>query len=160
MPLRSLLCAMIVLCATATQTLAGHVQVELLADVSAVQPGKPFWLGVKLTIDPGWHVYWKNPGDSGLPTRVKFSLPDGFTAGALEFPTPSRFVLPGNIVCFGYENSVLLLAKVTPPQTLPADSRSDCEAQVSWLVCSDVCIPGKASVSLTLGTSASPDSPN
>src|ERR1700728_141868 len=102
---------------------AGHVQADLLSDVSAVQPGKPFWLGVRLKVDPGWHVYWKNPGDSGLPTRVKFSLPDGFTADALQFPAPQRLVLPGGIVCFGYENSVMLLAKITPPENLPADFR-------------------------------------
>src|SRR5580658_5873876 len=133
MPLRSLLCAMIVLCATATQTLAGHVQVELLADVSAVQPGKPFWLGVRLNIDPGWHVYWKNPGDSGLPTRVKFNLPDGFTAGELQYPVPHRIVFPGNIVCFGYENSVMLLAKINPPDNLPANFQGRFEANISWL---------------------------
>lgn len=139
---------------------AGHVQADLLSDVSAVQPGKPFWLGVRLKIDPGWHVYWKNPGDSGLPTRVKFSLPDGFTAGALQFPAPQRLVLPGDIVCFGYENSVMLLAKITPPENLPADFRGQFGAQVSWLVCAEVCIPGRDTLSLTLPTSASPDSGN
>jgi hypothetical protein len=149
---------MVLLICSATR--AGHVKAELLADVSAVQSGKPFWLGVRLTVDPEWHVYWKNPGDSGLPTRVKFNLPDGFTAGALEFPTPRRFVLPGNIVCFGYENSVMLVAKITPPPTLPADFQGKFEAQVSWLVCADVCIPGRDTVNLTLGTSASPDSGN
>jgi thiol:disulfide interchange protein DsbD len=139
---------------------AQHVKTELLSDVSSMQAGKPFWLGVKLTINPGWHIYWKNPGDSGLPTRVKLNLPDGFTAGPLQYPTPRRFVLPGNIVCFGYENSVMLLAKVTPPAALPADFQGHFEAQVSWLVCSDVCIPGKETASLDLGASAAPHSPN
>lgn len=134
--------------------MAGHVQAELLSDVSAIQPGKPFWLGVRLSIDPGWHVYWKNPGDSGIPTRVRFTLPDGFTADAMQFPTPSRFVLPGDIVIFGYENSVMLLTKVTPPQNLPAGFQGQFQAAVDWLVCSDVCIPGKAGVSLSLGSSA------
>ena len=96
------------------QALAGHVQAELFADVSAIQPGKPFWLGVHITIDPGWHVYWKNPGDAGLPTSATLSLPDGFTAGPLEFPTPSRFEQPGDIVVFGYENSVMLLTQSDP----------------------------------------------
>jgi DsbC/DsbD-like thiol-disulfide interchange protein len=139
---------------------AGHVKAELLADVPAIQAGKPFWLGVRFTIDPGWHVYWKNPGDSGLPTRVKFNLPDGFTAGALQFPVPHRLVLPGDIVSFGYENSVILLAQITPPETLPADFQGNFQADVSWLVCSDVCIPGKDTVSLTLPSGTSADSPN
>ena len=112
-------------------------------------------LGVQLWIDPGWHVYWKNPGDSGLPTRVKFTLPPGFTAGPLLFPTPLRIDLPGNIVALGYEDSVLLLAQVTPPAQLPSGFTGDFSAAISWLVCSDVCIPGRATADLTLGASPS-----
>jgi len=111
---------------------------------------------VRLSIDPGWHVYWKNPGDAGLPTRVNFTLPDGFTAGPLRFPTPRRFVQPGNIVAFGYEDSVLLLTQITPPLNLPADFQARFQANVSWLVCSDVCILGKATPSLDLASSPSP----
>lgn len=160
MPLRSVLCAMVFLCVAASQVFAGHVQAELLADVSAIQPGKPFWLGVRLSIDPGWHVYWKNPGDAGLPTRVKLTLPDGFTADPLQFPTPRRFEQPGNIVIFGYEDSVLLLTKVTPPSDLPSNFQGQFQAAVDWLVCSDICIPGKAALDLTLGTSAQPSPAN
>jgi DsbC/DsbD-like thiol-disulfide interchange protein len=138
------------------QTPAAHVHAELLADVFALQPGKPFWLGVRLSIDPGWHVYWKNPGDAGLPTRVNFTLPDGFTAGPLQFPTPRRFVQPGNMVAFGYEDSIMLLAQITPPPNLPADFQGRFQAAVSWLVCSDVCIFGKATPSLALPSSPSP----
>jgi thiol:disulfide interchange protein DsbD len=151
----SLCIAVLVWCQTAAAR-AGHVRAELLADVSAIQPGKPFSLGVRLSIDPGWHVYWSNPGDAGLPTRVIFTLPDGFTAGPVQFPTPRRFVQPGNIVAFGYEDSVLLLAKITPPADLPADFQGHFKAAVSWLVCADVCILGKASPSLDLGSSTSP----
>jgi DsbC/DsbD-like thiol-disulfide interchange protein len=156
MLLRKILCTIIVLCATASLSRADHVQAELLSNVSALQTGKPFWVGVHLTIDPGWHVYWKNPGDAGLPTRVKLTLPDGFTAGPLEFPTPSRFPQPGNIIAFGYENTVVLLTRVTPPANLPADFHCDFQATVAWLVCSDVCKPGKAIVNLSLGSSANP----
>ncbi|MGD0387852.1 MAG: protein-disulfide reductase DsbD domain-containing protein [Tepidisphaeraceae bacterium] len=152
--------AALVSCLGVAEASAAHVQAELLANASAVQPGKPFWLGVRLSIDPGWHVYWKNPGDAGLPTRVNFSLPDGFTAGPLEFPTPRRFVQPGNIVAFGYEDSVMLLTKITPPPNLPADFQGRFQAAVSWLVCSDVCILGKATPSLALASSPSPVSAN
>src|ERR1700722_18633836 len=102
---RAILSAVVLLCGWSLQAPAAHVKAELLADVSAIQPGKPFWLGVRLMIDPSWHVYWKNPGDSGLPTRVKLTVPDGFTAGAIQFPTPNRFQQPGNIIAFGYEDS-------------------------------------------------------
>jgi DsbC/DsbD-like thiol-disulfide interchange protein len=145
----------------ATQLRAGHVQADLLSDVSAVQPGKPFWLGVRLTIDDGWHVYWKNAGDAGLPTRIKLKLPDGFTAGPIQFPAPHRFVQPGNIVIFGYEGTVMLLAKITPPATLPADFQGQFVADVSWLVCSqEICLPGKASLNQTLSLASSPQPNN
>jgi DsbC/DsbD-like thiol-disulfide interchange protein len=147
--------AMVLLCLMATTaSAAAHVQSELLTNVSAIQARKPFWLGVRLTVDPGWHVYWKNPGDAGLPTRVTFVLPDGFIAGPLQYPTPHRFDQPGNIVAFGYENSVLLLARVMPPANLPADFQGNFRAAASWLVCSNVCIPGKETVDLNLGSSA------
>jgi DsbC/DsbD-like thiol-disulfide interchange protein len=139
----------------ASEARAGHAYAELLANVSAIQAGKPFWLGVRLKMDDGWHVYWKNPGDAGLPTRVKFKLPDGFTAGPLQFPTPRPFAQPGNITIYGYEDSVMLLAQVTPPATLPADFQGQFSADVSWLVCAEQCIPGKATLNLTLGVSAS-----
>ncbi len=113
--------AVIALCVLTATASAAHVRTELLANVSSIQAGKPFWLGVRISIDPGWHVYWKNPGDAGLPTRVNFVLPDGFIAGPLQYPTPHRFDQPGNIVAFGYEDSVLLLARVMPPANLPED---------------------------------------
>ena len=71
-----------------------HVQASLVADTTGVSVGKPFTVGVLLKIDPGWHIYWKNPGDAGLPTKVKWTLPDGFTAGELRYPTPHEFTLP------------------------------------------------------------------
>lgn len=137
-----------------------HVHAELLANVAAVSAGKPFWLGVRLTVDPGWHVYWSNPGDAGLPTLVKFTLPDGFTSGPLQYPTPQRFDQPGNIVALGYENMVVLLARVTPPANLPSDFEGQFQADVSWLVCSQECIPGKQSVDLTLNAAAAPQAAN
>jgi DsbC/DsbD-like thiol-disulfide interchange protein len=131
-----------------------HVHYQLLADVSTIAPGKPFHLGVRLTIDPGWHVYWTNPGDAGLPTRVKFSAPDGFSIGPVQFPAPQRIEDPGNIVMFGYENSVLLTAEVTPPAQLPLDATEKFSVLTKWLVCSDVCIPGQGEDSVTLPVSA------
>jgi len=151
----------IVLCATLiwaerAAAEAPHVRCQLLADVSAITPGKPFALGVLLSIDPSWHVYWKNPGDAGLPTRVTFTLPRGFTVGGLQYPTPRRLEQPGGIVVFGYEDSLLLWAQVTPPADLPANFSGQFSADVSWLVCADVCVPGKQMVALTLDASPTP----
>ena len=130
---------------------------ELVADVASVSAGKPFTVGVRLTMEPHWHTYWLNPGDSGQPISVKWNLPEGFTASNLRFPVPMRFVQPGDIVGYGYEDEVMLLATITPPAKLP-DSGGGAgvplSANVRWLVCKDVCIPGKATVSLDLPIAA------
>jgi DsbC/DsbD-like thiol-disulfide interchange protein len=126
------------------------VQAKLLADVDSVKPGKPFNLGVLLTIKPGWHVYWKNPGDSGMATSVQWKLPDGFKAGELRFPIPVRFGQSGEVLGFGYHDELLLTATVTPPNNLDAGKPLQLAADVAWLVCEKLCIPGKAGVSLSL----------
>ena len=134
------------------------VKAELLADVAAIQPGKPFNVGVLFTIKPTWHIYWKNPGDSGLPTRVKFHLPQGFQVGELLYPKPQRIQLPGDIINYGYENQTMLMATITPPANVSGDV--EIAADVSWLVCQDICLPGKTSLKLTLGVSNSPSPAN
>jgi thiol:disulfide interchange protein DsbD len=156
---RGILLAAVLTGLISTEARAGHVKADLLANVSAIQPGKPFYLAVRLQMDDGWHVYWKNPGDAGIPTRVIFKLPDGFTAGPLQFPTPLQYPQPGNIMVFGYEGTVLLLSRITPPANLPSDFHGDFLANISWLVCADQCIPGKGTASLSLGasTAAEPD---
>src|SRR5688500_19515152 len=91
------------------------VQAQLLADVSAVKPGEEFTLGVLLKIKPKWHIYWKYPGDAGLPTTVKWKLPDASAAASpqpeLRFPLPVRFDQPGDVVGYGYKDEVLLMAR-------------------------------------------------
>src|SRR5689334_4883262 len=94
------------------------VDATLLADTAAVEPGRPFTVGVLLKIQPKWHVYWKNPGDSGIATTVDFAVPEGFTVGDLQFPVPQRLNLAGGLVSFGYEDEVMLLATVVPPNDL------------------------------------------
>jgi len=127
-----------------------HARAKMLTDVRTVQPGKPFTVGVLLHIDPGWHVYWINPGDSGLPTAVQFQFPAGFDVGPVRFPVPRRFDLPGNVINYGYENQVLLTARVTPPKDLSVGSSIPATASVKWLCCEKVCIPGKAKLQATL----------
>src|SRR5688572_13028152 len=128
------------------------VKAELLADVASVKPGEEFTLGVLLKIKPKWHIYWKYPGDAGLPTTVKWKLPDA-SAGApqpeLRFPLPVRFDQPGDVVGYGYKDEVLLTARVKAPEG-PAGSTKEFAADVSWLVCEDICIPGKATVTLSI----------
>ena len=121
------------------------VQAKLLADVDSVKPGKPFNLAIHFKIKPDWHLYWKYPGDAGLPPRVKWKLPDGFTASEFRFPIPVKDVLPGGIVAYAYHDELLLTATITPPNNLDAGKPLTFAADLSWLVCeTDLCLPGKA----------------
>jgi DsbC/DsbD-like thiol-disulfide interchange protein len=125
--------------------------VELIADVSAIKPGEPFTVGIRFTLEPHWHVYWINPGDSGQPPEVKWKLPEGFTVSSLQFPVPKGFEQPGGFAGYGYEDEVLLTATITPPKDLRPGSTIKLGGEVSWLACDpNICIPGDATLSIEL----------
>lgn len=130
------------------------VVVKLLSEEGAVQASHPFWVGVELKMAEGWDTYWVNPGDAGFPTKVEWHLPPGFTAGPLHWPTPEKFVSQ-SLVGFGYTDSVLLLAQITPPADLGNATDVQLNANVSWLACKEQCVPGSAQVSLSLPTTTS-----
>lgn len=138
-----------------------HVKASLVAATDAVTPGQPFLAGLRLQMEPGWHTYWRNPGDSGLPTKVKWQLPEGFSAGEIRWPSPIRFNT-GPLVSYGYEHEVLLSVEIEVPARL---SSKDVRlvARVSWLECQEVCLPGKAELALSLPVRATaapgPDAP-
>jgi thiol:disulfide interchange protein DsbD len=125
-----------------------HVEASLVAKSDAATPGTPLILGLRLQMDPSWHTYWRNPGDAGLPTRVRWELPDGFVAGELQWPHPMRFNT-GPLVSYGYEHEVLLPVEIQVPATL-ASPDVRLTARVSWLECQEICLPGKAELSLSL----------
>ena len=125
------------------------VEARLAAEQLSVQPGKPISVALILSMKPGWHVYWKNPGDSGLPTTLDWTLPPGFSAGPLQWPVPQRFVLEG-LVTYGYSGRVMLMTEITPPARLQAGTILKLRAQAGWLACRVECIPGKASLEASL----------
>lgn len=125
----------------------GLVQVRLLVDRTAIEPGQPFRLGIVYDISPGWHIYWTNPGDAGTATHVKLELPAGFKASPLEYPVPVKFEMPGGIVCYGYHSQVMLMTTITPPADLKMGSEATLSAQTDYLVCEDICLSGKKDVS-------------
>jgi thiol:disulfide interchange protein DsbD len=125
------------------------VAASLVADTSVILPGQPFQVGLLLRMAPGWHTYWQNPGDAGLATTINWDLPEGFTAGAIEWPVPRRIIEPGDIHAFGYKGETLLLVTITPPSSIEAREIT-LRARASWLVCEQICIPGRADVSLAL----------
>lgn len=136
------------------------VRAELLADVKAICPGQAFHLGVRLKIQPDWHIYWINAGDAGLPTEVKFTVSKGFKVGPLQYPLPIRFTQPGDIVGYGYSDEVLLITRMQPPQDLAIGSKASLTAVVSWLVCKKQCIPGSAKLEISLPMSEKTDLDN
>ena len=126
------------------------MKARLVADVKSVTAGQSFGLGVQLLMEPGWHTYWSYAGDAGLPTTVEWSFEPGFRVGALKWPGPHKYDESG-LVVYGYEDETMLLSEVIAPAQIPADTETArYEAQVSWLVCKDVCIPGGSTVSLEL----------
>ena len=128
---------------------ADLVKVDLIAEPAAIRAGEPFWVGIRLRMQEHWHTYWRNPGDSGEPTSVTWRLPQGFTAGELAWPAPAP-IRVGPVASYGYEGEAVLLTQITPPRELRPGAASEIAAQVSYLVCEKICIPGEANVTLTL----------
>jgi len=126
-----------------------QVAASLVASVDAVHPGSEIYLGVNQRIIPNWHTYWTNPGDSGLPTTIEWSLPSGASAGDILWPIPSRFSL-GSITNYGYSNEVTLLSKVRVPVNASVGETFAVQALVDWLVCNEECIPQQVQLSLSL----------
>ncbi|HEY5811198.1 MAG TPA: protein-disulfide reductase DsbD domain-containing protein, partial [Terrimicrobiaceae bacterium] len=125
------------------------VRASLLADTTAVVPGKTFFVGVLLEMEPRWHTYWEYAGDAGLPTSIAWTLPEGFIAGPIQWPLPHRVVEPGDIQVYAYDTQVLLLTAIVAPAQV-AESTIKLMAQVDWLVCAEICIPGSANLELSL----------
>ena len=134
-----------------SQTYEGKqlVKAELLADTNAVVPSKPFTVGLLLRMAPGWHTYWKFPGDAGLPSELKWKLPEGWKIGEIQWPIPLKTTDPGDIQTYGYQDEVLLMQEITPPASIN-DSTVKLAAEANWLVCEKICIPGNASLQLEL----------
>jgi len=124
------------------------VDASLVFDASMpLVPGKPFIAVVVLDLKPGWHTYWLYPGDSGVPPKVEWHLPQGWTAGRIEFSIPNQFSEPGDMIIYGYEKRQLLRALITPPKEIPKDQLIELKASLSWLACKELCVPGSTEVS-------------
>src|SRR5437763_1421476 len=134
------------------------VQARLIAENGEIEPGGTLAVALEQNIRPGWHTYWVNPGEAGLPTEIKWSLPPGWRAGAIEWPYPKRLPV-GPLMNYGYEGKVWLLTKVTAPRTATPGDVVTLKATGSWLVCKEVCIPEDRPLSLSMTIAASPAAP-
>ena len=139
---------------------AGHVaaapvKATLISDVQSIAPNATFTVALRLDMQPGWHTYWKNPGDTGLPTTIAWTLPEGVTAGAVQWPTPQAQQV-GPFINYGFEREVLLLTEFSAKNL--ASSSIEIKARADWLMCQDVCVPDGADLILTLPVAAATQS--
>ena len=126
-----------------------HVEAELVSERSAIVPGEPLTVALRLAMDRGWHTYWQNPGDSGLPTTLAWKVPAPLRAGPIQWPAPQ--LLPvGPLVNYGYEKEVLLLTDIATTGDIAGAQTVTLAARADWLVCKEVCIPEGADLTLTL----------
>ena len=139
--------------ATSAVVTTPHVRAELIAHApQGVEPGQPLWLGLQITHQPEWHTYWKNPGDSGLPIEMAWTLPAGLDAGEIAWPLPKKIPI-GTLANYGYEGTVLLPVPVTVASTFAPKALSNdatVRLHATWLVCRKECIPEEGDFTLTI----------
>jgi thiol:disulfide interchange protein DsbD len=115
---------------------------------------------VRFDLKDAWHIYAADPGDAGLPTRVRWKLPEGIATGPLMWPTPRRFREPGNLVTFGYTGTVVVSSRITVEAELESGQTLPIRANVEWLACKELCIPGRAQLELALPVRPEPPAPS
>jgi len=135
------------------------LEVDLVSEVSHIQPGVPFYVGVYIRHEPGFHTYWKQPGIVGVPTSIQWDLPRGWRGGELEYPEPES-VLMFTIKAQGYERDVLLQAKITPPSKLKPGTTTTLKGKAVWMCCAQSCHPGFKDLTLDLPIAAEPPTAN
>jgi len=105
--------------------------------------GKGFTLGIRMQLNPGWHTYWKNPGDAGFQINAELIDANGFSAGELKFPTPYK-IINGGEVLYAYDSEVVFLLPIKPPKDVKSSPQF--KVKLNWLACKEVCIPGEATI--------------
>ena len=135
---------------------ATKTQARLVLSAEAARPGETITAGVLLKMPPGWHTYWRNSGDSGASTKIDWQLPDGIKAGEIQWPVPEKLTV-ADLTTYVYHDEVLLQVPLTLADNVPAGPK-ELKAQVSWLECERVCLPGKGEVkaSLEVGAKSKP----
>lgn len=132
---------------------APHTKIELISDVSQIGPVAPFWLGVRYVVEEGWHIYWRNPGDSGAAPEFEWSLPEGWKKEPVQWPLPER-VPVSHLMNYGYKGEVILPVRVIPTGRNPSPEPFRIEVGAAWLVCKEECVPAEASLSLQIPVGA------
>lgn len=139
--------------------LSPNSDIQLVSETASVRPGEPFHVALHLTMDAGWHTYWVNAGDAGLPLFIEWDLPEGFTAGAIQWPTP-RLIPEPPLASYAYEGQLFLPVEITPPADLAPGESVRLAGATDFLVCADICLPASGAVSLELPVASGPPEPD
>ena len=131
-----------------SETAKQHAKLSLVPEKASLAPGDSQWIGLRFELEPGWHIYWTNPGDSGEPPKITWHLPNGIQATELQFPVPERIADHG-LTDYGYQGHVVLLSKLTVPAGITS-RKADISADVRYLVCREVCVPAKEHLAVTV----------
>lgn len=131
-----------------TRARTPQVEVTMLPETRSVRPDAPFRVAIRFAIAPGWHVYWTNPGESGLPSEVRWELPRGFRAGPPRWTHPERLEVYASVV-HAYRGEAVVITEIHPPRDW-SGKRAEVGARVAWGVCREVCIPQEARLSVRL----------
>jgi len=132
---------------------AQHARVELISDKQSIKPGQDFSLGVHYVLEPGWHIYWINPGDSGQPPSFQWQLPSGLQAEQIKWPAPERLSGP-QLVDYGYKDQALFIIPIHTSTEAGSNTPVAITLNAKWLICREVCIPERAQLEIALPISA------
>jgi thiol:disulfide interchange protein DsbD len=128
---------------------SGHIESELVAQEAGIAPGGTVYVALRQKIIPGWHTYWRNPGDAGEATKITWTLPSGWSAGDMVWPTPQKAKL-GPLLDYAYEGEVLIPVPISAPVGAQVGTTISLTADVFYLVCEQVCVPEEAKLTLLL----------
>jgi len=160
MILRRLVPVLLPLLLAGGANVSAQVQASLVSADAAIQPGQPLTVALRFDHEPHWHTYWINAG-TGYPTTIEWDLPEGWTAGDIQWPAPIRIIdSHGTITGNGYEGIAYLPVTLTPPADLAPGTEVTLKAHADWLMCADVCIPGDTPVELALPVQSGPAAPH
>ena len=132
-----------------------YTTTEIIAEARGFEAGKTLWFAIRQELRPGWHVFWTNPGDAGLPLRLDWTLPDGFESGAVEHPAPV-YIPVGPLASYAHEGAPVFLVSVTAPETAAAGDIVDVAIDASWQACEDICVPEEGRFEFSVPVDAEP----
>jgi thiol:disulfide interchange protein/DsbC/DsbD-like thiol-disulfide interchange protein len=138
-----------------TSDASPHSDASLATSVTGIAPGETFTVALDIEMEEGWHTYWMNPGDSGEPLTIEWDLPNGFTAGAIQWPFPHRYDAQV-LTSYAYSDRVLLPVEMHAPDDLPVGETVTLTGEAEWLICAEVCLPASGTVQRTFAVGESP----